>query len=220
MKVSEVRFSMAGLDRAKFVSDWFQIFLFIVVIFKTAREKFDMGLLIKLLLQLPHVCGGGFYATLKLPSRINIFGSNKECNIIWQHFSEWPSLLWNVFSVIFDTFLANPSRIGRCPDIASPNILFLNISSWLAEFSWYRWRTSSRRRTRDAATLTRIKTLPHPRKILFVNCLLVVCTRKWRFIIVFRKLNCSTATEVWVINGSSYFTIGLFRLFLAFTANN
>ena len=29
-------------------------------------------------------------------------------------------------------------------------------------------------------------------KIEIVNCLLVVCTRKWRFKIVFRKLSCST----------------------------
>ena len=38
------------------------------------------------------------------------------------------------------------------------------------------------------------------RKILgakteILNCLLVVCTRKWCFKIVFRKLNCSTATK-------------------------
>ena len=59
---------MEGLDRAKFV--------------------FFMGLLIKHLLQFSHVCGGVSYITLKLPSRINIFGSNKECNIIGQHFSE------------------------------------------------------------------------------------------------------------------------------------
>ena len=32
-------------------------------------------------------------------------------------------------------------------------------------------------------------------KIEIVNCLLVVCTRKWRFKIVFRKLNCSTAIK-------------------------
>ena len=43
-------------------------------------------------------------------------------------------------------------------------------------------------------------------KIEIVNCLLVVCTRKWRFKIVFRKLNWSTAIKaasVWVINGST-----------------
>ena len=65
-------------------------------------------------------------------------------------------------------------------------------------------------------------------KIEIVNCLLFVCTRKWRFKIVFRKPNCSTATEdalVWVINGStsdseSLDTARLFRLLLAFTANN
>ena len=32
-------------------------------------------------------------------------------------------------------------------------------------------------------------------KIEILNCLLVVCTRKWSFKIVFRKLNCSTATK-------------------------
>ena len=69
------------------------------------------------------------------------------------------------------------------------------------------------------------------RKILgaksgIVNRLPVVCTRKWRFKIVFRKLNCSTATKaalVWIINGStsdseSLDTAWLFRLFLAFTS--
>ena len=43
-------------------------------------------------------------------------------------------------------------------------------------------------------------------KIEIVNCLLVVCTCKWRFKIVFRKLNCSTATKValvCLINGST-----------------
>ena len=64
-------------------------------------------------------------------------------------------------------------------------------------------------------------------KTEIVNCLLVVCTGKWRFKIVFRNLNCSTATKaalVWVINGStpdseSLDTVRLFRLFLAFTTN-
>ena len=32
-------------------------------------------------------------------------------------------------------------------------------------------------------------------KIEIVNCLLVVCANKWRFKIVFRKLNCSTTTK-------------------------
>ena len=32
-------------------------------------------------------------------------------------------------------------------------------------------------------------------KIEIVNCLLVVCAHKWRFKIVFRKLNCSTTTK-------------------------
>ena len=32
-------------------------------------------------------------------------------------------------------------------------------------------------------------------KIEILNCLLVVCTRKWSFKIVLRKLNCSTATK-------------------------
>ena len=57
-------------------------------------------------------------------------------------------------------------------------------------------------------------------KIEIVNCLLVVCTRKWRFKIVFRKLNYSTATEaalVWVINGSISDSESLDT---AFTANN
>ena len=64
-------------------------------------------------------------------------------------------------------------------------------------------------------------------QIEIVNCLLVICTRKWRFKIVFRKLNCSTATTalVWVINGSTSDTeplvaARLFGLFLAFTTNN
>ena len=65
-------------------------------------------------------------------------------------------------------------------------------------------------------------------KIEIVNCLLGLCTRKWRFKIVFRKFNGSTATNaalVWVINGStsdseSLDTAGLFRLFVAFTTNN
>ena len=65
-------------------------------------------------------------------------------------------------------------------------------------------------------------------KIEIVNCLLGLCTRKWRFKIVFRKFNGSTATKaalVWVINGStsdseSLDTAGLFRLFVAFTTNN
>ena len=50
-------------------------------------------------------------------------------------------------------------------------------------------------------------------KIEIVNCMLVVCTRKWRFKIVFRVLNCSTATEaalVWVINGSTSDSLGCF----------
>ena len=63
-------------------------------------------------------------------------------------------------------------------------------------------------------------------KIEIVNCLLVVCTQ--RFKIVFRKLNSSTASKaalVWVINGStsdseSFDTARIFRLFLAFTTNN
>ena len=62
-------------------------------------------------------------------------------------------------------------------------------------------------------------------KIEIVNCLLVVCTRKWRFKIVFLKLNYCNAAEaafVWVINGStsdseSLDTAKLFGLFLAFT---
>ena len=70
------------------------------------------------------------------------------------------------------------------------------------------------------------------RKILgakteIVNCLLVVYIRKWRFKIVFRKLNFSAATKtalVRVINGStsdsgSLDTARLCRLFLAFTTN-
>ena len=32
-------------------------------------------------------------------------------------------------------------------------------------------------------------------KIEILNCLLVVCIRKWSFKIVLRKLNCSTATK-------------------------
>ena len=64
-------------------------------------------------------------------------------------------------------------------------------------------------------------------KIEIVNCLLVFCTRKWRFKL-FSESSCSTATEaalVWVKNGStsgseSLDTARLFRLFLAFTANN
>ena len=39
---------------------------------------------------------------------------------------------------------------------------FLNLSSRLAEFSQYCWKTSSRRGTRDVATLKRTKTLPQP----------------------------------------------------------
>ena len=62
-------------------------------------------------------------------------------------------------------------------------------------------------------------------KIEIVNCLLVFCTRKWRFHL-FSESSCCTATEValaWVINGStsgseSLYTARLFRLFLAFTA--
>ena len=62
-------------------------------------------------------------------------------------------------------------------------------------------------------------------KIEIVNCLPVVCSRKWRFKIVFLKLNCcnaAKATFVWVINGStsdaeSLDTAKLFGLFLAFT---
>ena len=65
-------------------------------------------------------------------------------------------------------------------------------------------------------------------KIEIVNCLLVVCTPKWRFKIVFRKLIWSIATKaalVWIINGStsdseSFDTAWLFRLFLAFTTYN
>ena len=64
-------------------------------------------------------------------------------------------------------------------------------------------------------------------KIEIVKCLLVFCTRKWRFKL-FSESSCSTATEaalVWVISGStsgseSLDTAKLFRLFLAFTANN
>ena len=36
-------------------------------------------------------------------------------------------------------------------------------------------------------------------KIEILNCLLVVCTRKWSFKIVFRKLNCSTATKATLV---------------------
>ena len=62
-------------------------------------------------------------------------------------------------------------------------------------------------------------------KIEIVNCLLVFCTRKWRFHL-FSESSCCTATEValvWVINGStsgseSLDTARLFRLFLTFTA--
>ena len=44
-------------------------------------------------------------------------------------------------------------------------------------------------------------------KTEIVNCLLGLCTRNWRFKIVFRKFSGSTATKaalVWVINGSTY----------------
>ena len=57
-------------------------------------------------------------------------------------------------------------------------------------------------------------------KIEVVNCSLVVCTRKWIFKIVFRKLNYSTAPDaalVWVINGSISDSESLDT---AFTANN
>ena len=111
------------------------------ILYLTAKgEKFDMGLLIKLLLQFSHVCGGSFYAALKLPSRINMFGWNKECYIYDSILVNNP-LYFEMFFCNFCYFTCKPFTYvafhdGRCSNIASRNVLFLNFSSRLAEFSY------------------------------------------------------------------------------------
>ena len=135
-----------------------------------------MGLWIKHLLQFSHAWSGGFYATLKLPSTKNIFGSNKECCIyiyIYIYMTAFQRITLDYFVTFFCyfyylsckplTYVAFGWKIFRY--CKSKYFIFI-FSSRLTEFSQYRWRTSSRLGTRGAATLKRIETLP-PRRFFF-----------------------------------------------------